>query len=213
MAKTKRYSLAYWVKQNTRFESQPETVLLDAIKTYAERGEHPTLAFAGTPLELANALYIEWRKKPGAYPGLFPTPLDVALRAARLLNLQTGQIVCDPGAGFGNLSWAVRECGGVPLGVEAQPWAQQVNQALGLGAVCADFLDGFRPPEFDAVIVNPPYGRVYNHADAALDFLLRIAALSRPGTRVAAILPGGFMDESRSRKAYTEMRRFFRVIQ
>ncbi len=210
--KTKKYSLAYWVKQNTRFVSQPETVLLDAIKTYAECGEHPALAFTGTPLELANALYIEWRKKPGAYPGLFPTPLDVALRAAQLLELQPGQRVLDVGSGLGNLSWAVRECGGVPIGVEVQPWAQQVNQALGLGAVCADFLDGYRPPEFDAVIVNPPYGRVYGHADAALDFMLRIAGLSPSGVRVAAILPSGFMDEGKARKAYAEMRRFFHVI-
>ena len=107
--KAKKYSLPYWVKQNTRYASHPESVILDAVKLYVERGDHPGINFLGTPLELANQLYLEWRKKAGAYPGAFPTPLDVALRAARLLSLQPGQRVSDPGAGFGTLDirWKV----------------------------------------------------------------------------------------------------------
>jgi predicted RNA methylase len=210
--KTKKYSLAYWVKQHTRFVSQPENVLLDAINTYVECGEHPTLSFTGSALELANALYIEWRKKPGAYPGLFPTPLDLALRAARLLNLQPGQTVLDGGSGFGNLSWAVRECGGAPVGVEVQPWVRQVNQALGLGAELGDLLDGYTPPPFDAAILNPPFGKVYGSTDATLDFMTRIADLSRPGTLVAAILPVSYMTVANPKKTQAAMMARYEVL-
>jgi len=214
--RTKKYSLAYWVKQHTRFVSQPETVLLDAIKVYVEHhanGWHPEIEYHDTPLEFANTLYLEWRKKFGAYPGLFPTPLDVARRAARLLNLQPGQTVLDCGSGFGNLSSAVRECGATAIGVEVQLWAQQVNEVLGLGATRADFLDGYAPPPFDAVITNPPYGKIYGRTDAALDFMLRIADLSRPGTSVAAILPAGFFAENkRPKRAYAELRERYQVL-
>ncbi len=226
--KAKKYSLPYWVKQNTRYASHPENVILDAVTLYVERGDHPEINFLGAPtsvssdlselgravepLELACQLYIEWRKKPGAYPGLFPTPLDVALRAARLLELQPGQRVLDAGAGFGNLSWSVRECGGAPVGVEVQPWVHQMNQALGMGAELGDLLDGYTPPPFDAVIVNPPFGKVYGSTDATLDFMTRIADLSRPGTLVAAILPASYMTVANPKKAQATMMARYEVL-
>lgn len=220
--KTKKYSLPYWVKQNTRFVSQPENVLLEALKIYVERasdGGHPSVDFSGSPLEFINALYLEWRKRHGALPGFFPTPLDVALRTARSLRLQPGQLALDPGCGFGNLMWAVRECGGEAAGIEIQVWVHQVAQVLGFNVQYGDFVGnpeygepGCEVPPFDAVITNPSYGRVFGSKDAALDFMVRIADLAKPGTRVAAILPADYMTKDKP-KAHAAMCQRYRILE
>jgi predicted RNA methylase len=223
MAKTKKYSLPYWVKAHTRFQSQPETsMFLPAIKTYVERssdGGHPEILFAGSPLELANALYLEWKKRgKDVWAGLFPTPLWLAQDAARLLNIQPGQIVLDVGCGFGNLMWAAQQCGAAKVvGIELQGWVVEWGKALGFDVRQGDFVgNGYEPPcaapEFDVILTNPAFGKMFGSSDVALDFMARIASISRAGTLVAAILPSGYMSKTRPKKL-VEMAQCFETLQ
>lgn len=211
MAAKRKHSLAHWVKQATGFVSKPEDIIAAAVRLYVERGEHPEIDFAGEPIAFANALYLEWRRRPGALPGLFPTPLPIAQQAADWLGAQPGQVVLDPGAGLGNLSWAVVQRVGAPILVELGWEAWLLASALGFEARHADFLDGYRPPAFDAVVANPPFGHVFGHSDAALDFMNRIADLSRAGTPVVAILPRDYLAKERPRRN-VEMAARFRIL-
>ena len=214
MPKVKQYSVAVWTKRATQFNSQPEIKIAEAVRLFVAQSEHPEINFTGTPLELVNAIYLEWRKR-APYPGLYPTPLAVARQAADWLGVQPGQRVLDPGSGFGNLSWAVQQCGGVPIMVEfgwtAYHLAQAVWDQTGLAITYADFLDGYHPPTFDAVIVNPAFGPVFGHADAARDFMTRIADLSPSGTRVAAILPGDYLRKERPGR-HVAMQQRYRIL-
>ncbi len=223
MAKTKKYSLPYWVKAHTRFKSQPEmTEFLPAIKTYVEHyenGGHPELVFTGPPLELANDLYLEWKRRgKDVWAGLFPTPLWLSRDAARLLNIQPGQKILDPGCGFGNLMWAARQCGAEKtVGIELQGWVVEWGKALGFDVRQGDFIGNeYSPPcavpEFDAAICNPPYGKMFGSGDIALGFMARIASISKAGTRVAAILPQDYMTKTRPKKL-VEMAQRFEILQ
>lgn len=131
---------------------------------------HSQIEFSGTPLEFAHALYLERFKRGTPWAGFFPTPAWLADQAAALLGFHPGQVVLDPGCGFGSLSQAVERHGGIPVMVEYSNAVVPIAQALwGEERVhYADFTDGFRPPKFDAVITNPSFGKVFGHSDAAL---------------------------------------------
>jgi len=186
----------------------PEKDLLAAVQEYVQNGEHTQIDFNGTPLELATALYLERFKRGTPWSGFFPTPAPVATQAEEVLSITPGMRVLDPGCGFGALSQAVEQRGGVPILVEYSNASVPIAQALwGEKRVhYADFTDGFRPPMFDATIVKPSYGKVFGHTDAALDFMTRVADLSQASTRVVAILPRGYMRQDRP-KANVALRR------
>ena len=212
MSKTKKYSLAYWAKKCMNAWT-PEKDILLAVQTLIKIGSHPEIDFSGTPLELATALYLERFKRGTPWSGFFPTPAPVADRAAEALNITSGMVVLDPGCGFGSLSRAVEQRGGIPIPVEYSNAVIPIAQAIwGDDRIhYADFTDGFRPPAFDAVIVNPPYGKVFGSSDATLDFMTRIADLSKSNTRVVAILPRGYMQKERPKANVTLRTRFMLI--
>ena len=212
MPKTKKYSLPYWVKKCMNAWT-PEKDILAAVQEFIQNGAHSQIEFSGTPLEFAHALYLERFKRGTPWAGFFPTPIWLADQAATLLDFQPGQVVLDPGCGFGSLSQAVERRGGVPILVEYSNAVVPIAQALwGAERVhYADFTDGFRPPKFDAVITNPSFGKVFGHNDAALDFLNRIADLSSAGMRVAAILPRDYLKKDRP-KANAALRQRYDVL-
>lgn len=212
MPKSKKYSLPYWVKKCMNAWT-PEKDILAAVQEFIQNGTHSQIEFSGTPLEFAHALYLERFKRGTPWAGFFPTPVWLADQAATLLDFQPGQVVLDPGCGFGSLSQAVERRGGVPILVEYSNAVVPIAQALwGAERVhYADFTDGFRPPKFDAVITNPSFGKVFGHNDAALDFLNRIADLSSAGMRVAAILPRDYLKKDRP-KANAALRQRYSVL-
>jgi len=61
MPKVKKYSLDYWVKQNRGWDFSKD--LTKAVTEYRDTGTHPQIAFEGTALEFANALYLAWMKR------------------------------------------------------------------------------------------------------------------------------------------------------
>ena len=209
MPKAKKYSLDYWVKKCMNAWS-PEKDILAAVQEFVKSGTHSHIEFSGTPLEFATALYVSRFKRGTPWTGFFPTPAPAAERAASLLPINQGAVVLDPGCGFGALSHAVQQRGAEPLMVEYSSAVAPIAQAI-WGEECVqyrDFLDGFRPIEFDAVVTNPPFGNVFGHSDAAGDFLNRIADLSRGGTYVAAILPRGYLDAERPKRRVEIAQRF-----
>jgi SAM-dependent methyltransferase len=120
----------------------------------------------------------------------YPTPDDLAERAAYLLNVSSGERFLEPSAGSGAL---IRGMQRMALAKEicAVEQSQQLADMLPLPATaihCGDFLQ-FDPTHlgtFDGVIMNPPFrmGSDITHIRHALRFL-------RPGGRLVAICANG----------------------
>ena len=172
--------------------------LVEAVRTYAQGGNHhPQVAYEGPAPFFAAALYAEIYKGSG-HGGFYPTPLREATEMAEWLHVDQGMTVLDPGSGFGALSWAVQQAGGTPIQVECAQYLREIGSAAWPAPIaCDDFLSGFIPPPFDAVIANPPHGKVFGvtHAEAA--FLSRIADWAEAGTPVCVILPQGYLQNNR----------------
>ncbi len=92
--------------------------------------------------------------------------------------------VLEPSCGDGRILDAIRAHGHQALGIEYHPGRASEARAKGHAVVCANFLEQPPAPEFDAVVMNPPfYGRHYvKHVAHALRFL-------KPGGTLVAILP------------------------
>lgn len=92
--------------------------------------------------------------------------------------------VLEPSCGDGRILDAVRELGHKALGIEYHPGRAAEAKAKGHAVLTANFLEQPATPEFDFVVMNPPfYGRHYaQHVRHAYKFL-------KPGGKLVAILP------------------------
>lgn len=191
-------SISAWIKAKSGWGG-PYEAIVEAALYHAQHSDHPDIAFEGTTLELATALYLEHAKKAGATGGLYCTWRHVAEKLVNSLRLQPGQTVFIPGMGLGALDSAVRtlEPQAKVVGVECQDWLVRVGQAAGLPVEGGDFLNGVAVPQFaqripfcDTVLCNPPMGRLWGHNAVEREFLDRIAGLTHTSQKVAILLPG-----------------------
>jgi hypothetical protein len=92
--------------------------------------------------------------------------------------------VLEPSCGDGRILDLLREYGCRPLGIEYHPGRASEARQKGHSVVTANFLEQSPSPEFDHVVMNPPfYGRHYvKHVRHALKFL-------KPGGSLVSILP------------------------
>lgn len=92
--------------------------------------------------------------------------------------------VLEPSCGDGRILDLLREYGCRPLGIEYHPARASEARQKGHSVVTANFLEQTPSPEFDFVVMNPPfYGRHYvKHVQHALKFL-------KPGGTLVSILP------------------------
>lgn len=92
--------------------------------------------------------------------------------------------VLEPSCGDGRMMDGIRDAGHQCLGIEYHPGRASEARAKGHAVVTANFLEQPPTPDFDAVVMNPPfYGKHYaKHVRHALRFL-------KPGGRLVAILP------------------------
>lgn len=92
--------------------------------------------------------------------------------------------VLEPSCGDGRILDMLREYGCRPLGIEYHPGRASEARQKGHSVVTANFLEQAPAPEFDRVVMNPPfYGRHYaKHVRHALKFL-------KPGGTLVSILP------------------------
>ena len=121
------------------------------------------------------------------------TPPEVVEKALDFAELPTRQSysgerpvwrVLEPSCGDGRILDAVRAHGHRALGIEYHPGRAAEARMKGHAVLTANFLDHPPTPEFDAVVMNPPfYGKHYaKHVRHALKFL-------KPGGTLVAILP------------------------
>ncbi len=115
----------------------------------------------------------------------YPTPVDVVERVlADMVYRLRGQRVLEPSCGCGRFLDALRAAGADVVGCEVDPVRAAMCEAKGHRVIRGNFLDTVPTPDFDRVVMNPPfYGRHYvKHVRHALRFL-------KPGGKLTAILP------------------------
>jgi hypothetical protein len=119
-----------------------------------------------------------------------PAVIDAALEFASVWDSRTysgtrpALRVLEPSCGDGRILDAIAQRGYRALGVEYHPGRAAEARAKGHSVLTANFLDQPATPDFDRVVMNPPfYGRHYlKHVRHALDFL-------KPGGVLVSILP------------------------
>lgn len=92
--------------------------------------------------------------------------------------------VLEPSCGDGRIMDEIRRRGHRAIGYEVHPGRAAEARARGNAVVTGNFLEQTPTPEFDCVVMNPPfYGRHYvKHVRHALKFL-------KPGGRLISVLP------------------------
>jgi len=129
----------------------------------------------------------------------YPTPKPLARELVRLANIQSGNIVLEPGIGNGALAAEVRE--------DCQLCYCEIQERLrdnfalfaphpNMHFLCPDFLDykpgedaaGAKWPKFHRIVANPPFtkGQAVRHANHMLNCLL-------PQGRLACIMDAGVL--------------------
>ena len=123
----------------------------------------------------------------------YPTPkavVDEILHAAgiyapsRYVGAVTPLRVLEPSCGDGRILDEIRTRGSRGFGIEVHPGRAAEARAKGHSVITGNFLEQPPRPEFDAVVMNPPfYGRHYlKHVHHALRFL-------KPGGTLVTVLP------------------------
>lgn len=116
----------------------------------------------------------------------YPTPMNVGRAALRDVYVREGAKVLEPSCGDGRLLDVLSEQSkeGTMIGYEVDATRAQEARDKGYNVVTGNFLDVPMAPEFDYVVMNPPfYGRHYlAHLYHAIGFL-------KPGGTLIAILP------------------------
>lgn len=119
--------------------------------------------------------------------GAFYTPSTVANHVVALADLRLGMEVLEPSAGRGALATPVRLSGCHVDCVEIAPASAIALRSLGFRRVVeGDFLQQPPAPDYDRVIMNPPFAR-----QADIDHVLRAMQFLRPGGRLVAIMSAG----------------------
>lgn len=107
----------------------------------------------------------------------FPTPPAVVELVIDLADIQEGMYILEPSAGMGALAIpAYYSATGVTVDTfELMPKNNDFLRALGLGVTGdpTDFLSITPKPQYDRVVMNPPFGRQADikHVNHALNFL------------------------------------------
>lgn len=121
----------------------------------------------------------------------YRTPQAAADRLIARAGIRSGMRILEPSCGDGALLDALSRCarrnrlGDIrATGIEVDPGRAEACRAKGYGVHIGNFLQVSPKPDFDLVIMNPPfYGKHYQkHVEHARKFL-------KPGGRILAILP------------------------
>lgn len=114
----------------------------------------------------------------------YPTPLKVVENLLSDIYVRPGQRALDPSCGCGRILTGLRKAGAIPFGIEFDTGRVAQARAKGFDVLHANFLETEPVPQYDHVVMNPPfYGKHYfKHVAHALKFL-------KPGGRLTAILP------------------------
>lgn len=126
--------------------------------------------------------------KPGDM-GWFPTPQDIAGRAASLADIRPGMAVLEPSAGEGALVLEAIKLGGKVTAIEVDKRrAETLSTIAEVNVIEGDFLSVDLAMQYDRVLMNPPFaGRAdIHHVTHAMSML-------KPGGRLVAIMPASVL--------------------
>lgn len=114
----------------------------------------------------------------------YPTPPAVVHAVLSSFHVRPGARVLEPSCGCGRFLDGLRDLGADTLGIEVHPGRAAEARAKGHAVRCSNFLDEPPSPEFDAVVMNPPFfGKLYmKHIRHAFGFI-------KPNGKLISILP------------------------
>jgi len=127
--------------------------------------------------------------------GFFPTPARVASDLA--LSIHPGMRVLEPSAGRGAIAEAAKLHGGEVTCFELMPDNAAELRRLGFEVVEGDFLAAEPRPEFDAVVMNPPFADQLAHIRRAFEWV-------KPGGVLHSVASAGI--QYRQDAAHVEFR-------
>jgi hypothetical protein len=129
-------------------------------------------------------------------PDFFPTPKALIDRMLEIANVRSSHRVLDPSAGAGDICLAVRELG-VPVVdcFEINADLVQALTLLGFPPLARDFLFATPKPDYDRVVMNPPYSK-----DAYIDHVRAAYQWLAPSGELMAVLPNGYRGSSASKR-------------
>lgn len=184
---TTEYWHVKWFKnRNIHLYPQRKDLVRRANRLIAEHFDEATL---GEGPDAAGARRYH-RAKPhhSQVEDFYPSPPGVVARILELARLQKGQDVLEPSAGDGAIALAVVGLGITPDCVEIDPGrSEALRDMLPPGAVInMDFLKMHPEPEYDRILMNPPWGSLSGvaHIFHATKFL-------KPGGRLVGVLGAG----------------------
>jgi protein-L-isoaspartate O-methyltransferase len=140
-------------------------------------------------------------------PGYFPTPAPVVARMLDHAKILPGMLILEPSAGSGNIldAIATEHPGARLVAFERHHSLAAILKAKGYTVDCCDFTEREPEPDFDRVLMNPPFekGQDADHVRIAFAHL-------KAGGRIVAIMSPGpfFRSDDRARS----FRRWFEEI-
>lgn len=120
--------------------------------------------------------------------GFFETPPDIVSRMIQLAGIKPSDRVLEPNAGNGAIARVVAPlCAHLHL-VEIQSHlARKLSGQRGFDSVwCDDFLKMLPNPNFDAVLMNPPFAK-----QADIHHVTHATRMLKPGGRLVAVMGAG----------------------
>lgn len=134
----------------------------------------------------------------------FETPEELAGRICGLAEISDRADVLEPSAGSGRIARAARERGGIVQCVEIQLPLIEDLKMQGFHVIGTNFLE-WRPRDFDAVVMNPPFcrGQDIAHIRHAWEFV-------RPGGSLVSVASSGV--KYRSDKKTTAFRAWLQEV-
>lgn len=130
----------------------------------------------------------------------FPTPKPLAERMAELAGVTDGMRVLEPSAGNGNLADAAKAAGATVDTYEVSSTLRDILNLKGHNVAGHDFMEAAPEPQYDAVIMNPPFS---NRMDA--DHIQHAWGMLKPGGRLVAIAGEGvFFGSDKKAQAFRD---------
>jgi protein-L-isoaspartate O-methyltransferase len=131
---------------------------------------------------LATGEYLDAKREFQFYE----TPESLACRMCRLADIGHGTTVLEPSAGRGAIANTARQYGGVVHCSELQAKLADELQRQGFNVVQGDFLESEPDPQYDVVVMNPPFCRSQDiehvrHAHGFLNERGRLVAVMGAG--------------------------------
>lgn len=135
-----------------------------------------------TVQKLERDLMRKIRLNRNAFNDFFPTPATFADDVAELADIKPGMKVLEPSAGNGELATAAQRMGADVDTVELASDLREILKEKGFNVLGDDFLNFKSAPDYDRILMNPPFSN-----DQDIDHIAHAFNMLKPGGRLVAI--------------------------